>query len=71
MRKLARLAEVYDARDCAAAFADILKLTEQNETDFARSAVAVGAIGWLGDDAEWTTAQGYFHGMLTLSLIHH
>lgn len=65
MRKLARLAEVYDARDCAAAFADILKLTEQNEMDFARSAVAVGAIGWLGDDGEWTTAQGYFHGMLT------
>lgn len=64
MRKLMRLACLYNARPCAAAFAAILRRAERDATDYARSAVAVAAIGWLGDADQWSEAQTYFHGML-------
>lgn len=64
MRKLARLAELYNARESAGAFLDILKMTERGDVDYARSAIAIRAAGWLGDDKQWAAAQTYYRGML-------
>jgi hypothetical protein len=64
MRKLLRLAAMYDARATAESFAAILGKPEREASDFARSAVSVAAVGWLGDEAQWRRAQRHYHDML-------
>src|SRR5262245_42218301 len=64
MGKLARLARLYNARACAESFASALRSSEQYPADFVRSALAVSAIGWLGDARQLHAAQDYYHGLL-------
>lgn len=64
MRKLLRLAALYDANEAAPAFASILLLSERDPVDFVRSAIAVTALGWIGDDAQRGTARDYFCRMM-------
>lgn len=64
MRKLLRLAALYDANEAAPAFAAILLLSEREPVDFVRSSIAVTTIGWIGDDAQKATARDYFVRML-------
>jgi hypothetical protein len=64
MRKLLRLAALYDANEAAPTFASILLLSERETVDFVRSAIALTALGWIGDDAQRVTARDYFCRMM-------
>ncbi|UCE58240.1 MAG: hypothetical protein JSU63_12445 [Phycisphaerales bacterium] len=64
MEKLVRLATFCDLRDCVKVFEDVLAKKEHEPDDYARSAAALCAIAWIGNDQEQGDAKTYFHALL-------
>ena len=63
LRKLVRLAVFYDLRECAGAFKGLLAGGETKPEEISRSALALIALAWIGDQAQQASAQGYYHGL--------
>ncbi len=63
LRKLAAVAIVYDLRDAVQAFGGILRRTEKEPREAAKSAQALIALAWLGESQVWDFAQRYFHDL--------
>ncbi|MCH7813521.1 MAG: hypothetical protein IID40_05820 [Planctomycetes bacterium] len=62
--KLSGLALFYDLGETADGFAGLLKKTETDRTSYARSAVVLITLAWVGDDARVATARQYYRRML-------
>ena len=63
LRKLMRLAVFYDLRESAGAFSGMLTGGENQPEDVYRSALALIALAWIGDQGQQAQAQGYYHGL--------
>ena len=63
LRKLMRLAVFYDLRESAGAFSGMLTGGENQPEDVYRSALALIALAWIGDQGQQAKAQGYYHGL--------
>lgn len=65
--KLSRLAIFHNLNETAGQFADFLKKRETEPADYARTAIAVTTIVWIGDEAQVAGAQRYFQNTLRRS----
>lgn len=63
MRKLSRLAIFYNLKETAPVFGNLLQRNEQQLSDYQRSALAIIALAWIGDDKQRQAAQSYFHSL--------
>jgi hypothetical protein len=63
IRKLVDLAIFYDLRETAPAMQRLLNRGETQSDDFARSALAVIALAWIGDTAQLAAVQEYFRAL--------
>jgi hypothetical protein len=63
MRKLTRLAIFYELRETAAAFIGVLTGAESQPDAIVRSALALIALAWIGDQGQQARAQEYYRGL--------
>ncbi|MCP4249357.1 MAG: hypothetical protein GY778_20125, partial [bacterium] len=64
LRKLSSLAVFYDLGETANGFADLLNKTETDRTSYARAALVVSTLAWVGNDTQVGTAQQYYRSLL-------
>lgn len=64
MRKLLRIAALYDAAETAPAFSGMLLQGEREGTDYVRSCTALSILSWVGDDKQRDEARSYFVRMV-------
>lgn len=64
MEKLARLAIFYHVEESSEQFLSLFQKRETSPKDVARTAHALRALAWIGNDQQWSQAQRYYHGLL-------
>lgn len=62
-RKLVKLAVFYDLRETAPTFGGLLTQNERDSSAIARSALALIALAWIGDQRQWEYAQRYYRAL--------